>query len=244
MNKKKQREFDFLIEFKKASGYNFNILEYDRESPDFIIENKNQKIGVEIREVFIDEIIQQKGGSHLKLEEAEQERIINSAREAYQEKALPPIIVKVKFISGIKFSKNINEKITKTLFQSLSKVELVNWENTNIIDRDFPNDLSQYFSLVYVQRSPNQNNSWQPILFGFVYDLSEEKIRDIIRAKEKKIHRYQKSANINWLIIPSDGRYPSSMIDISTKKLNFKIDSLFDKIFFLTYPKVKTFVLK
>lgn len=241
MNIKKEIELDFLNEFKKTTEYNFDILEIDRESPDFIIKHKNRNIGVEITGYFIDDNIGEKGGSHLKLKESEQEKVINSSLNAYQTKKLPPLIVKVKFVSGLIFSKSNKEKISNTLVEALSKVDIENEENKNIVDRTSSNDLSEYFSLVYVLKSPVDKNSWQNINFGFVTDLSEENIRGIIKGKEVKLNRYQESVNINWLVIYSDRRYPSSMIETPKRKLNYKFDTKFDKVFILTYPETKCY---
>ena len=92
-------------------------------------------------------------------------------------------------------------------------------------------------------RNPNHINSWQIINWGTVTNISEEKIRYIVKLKEKKFNLYQKSTHTNWLLIASDSRNPSAMIEVS-EKLNFNIDSKFEKIFFLTYPKIKAYCIK
>ena len=184
MNRKKQRELDFLNTFREVSNYNFTIEDSNRESPDFIINYKNKIIGVEVTEYFTDDDIEKKVGSRLKLKEIEQEKVLNSAFKACQTKKLPPLIVKVQFVSGLIFSKSNKVKMSNTLVEAISKTDIGNGENKNIVDRTSPNELSEYFSLVYVQRSRVDKNSWQNINFGFVADLSEEKINAIIKRKE------------------------------------------------------------
>jgi len=77
-NLKKQREFDFLLEFKEAVNFDFDVIEKNRECPDFIICYNNDKIGVEVTEYFIDIRNNSNKGSRLKNLESIEQGIINN----------------------------------------------------------------------------------------------------------------------------------------------------------------------
>jgi len=243
-NLKKQREFDFLLEFKEAVNFDFDVIEKNRECPDFIICYNNDKIGVEVTEYFIDIRNNSNKGSRLKNLESIEQGIINNALKYYLTTSRPSLSVKVNFISGIVFRENDRKKISKLLCKYLSNIAIDIWENVDVLGNHDSNELSKYFSLVHATRIQDGNeNSWQNIKWGIVADITENIIFDIIRSKENKLGEYKKNTDFNWLLIVSDGRYPSSMVGISDK-FNFIVDSEFDKIFFLSYPKVRIIELK
>lgn len=244
INLKKQRELDFLLLFKKSTNYNFKIENHYPEPPDFIISYNNKKIGIELTEYFIDLNDKHTRGSQLKSKESIKQGIVNRALKYYKEQALPPIRVWVNFLPGLIFSKAIKEKISQILYERLSNIKLDICERENILGNDYSNNLSTYFKSVQVLRIPDKfENYWTIDNWSFVANLSKETISDIIRRKEEKIKSYKEPTDSNWLLIVSDRMYPSSKVGIS-EKFNFRFDSKFDKIFFLTYPEVRTFKLK
>lgn len=244
INFKKQRELDFLHEFKKTVKFNFKIIENNRECPDFIISYNNQNIGIEVTEYFIDLNDNYNKGSRLKSIESIEQSIINNALKYYIETSRQPLSVLVHYLPGLNLLNSDRDKISRVLCECLSNIEIDIWERINILEKYDSYNLSKYFNSVQVRRIPDTlENDWKNNKWGIRANISEKIIFEIIRNKENKLGEYKKITDYHWLLIVSDGMYPSSMVGISDK-FNFKVESEFDKIFFLTYPEVRIFKLK
>lgn len=239
---KKREEYDFLIEFKNTVTFNFEITEKDRESPDFVIRYKNQNIGVELTKYFKDN--ENNYGSRIKSIEGYKDRIINKALDNYIKTSNPPLRVYINYSPGLNFKEIKRDVISNLLCNCLIEMKANLWERIDLLKIDNSKDLSRYFSSVYALRLPDKcENYWTSINFGFVNGISEKVIITRIREKEKKLEQYKKVTSRNWLIIICDGRNPSSMVSVSDC-INFKIKSMFEKVFFLTYPETCVFELQ
>jgi len=242
---KKQEEIDFFIEFRNAVDFDFEIIENNRESPDFIICYDNQNIGIEMTKYYNDINEKDSRGSILKGIENEKSKTINSALKYYSKNVNNrPLRVLINFVPGLKLKRNNREEIARILCDCLSNLQINKYDVIDVITDSYHNLLSKYFSSIHVTGLPfDKKDCWTSINWGIVNVSPEENISIRIRDKEEKIEEYRKVTNRNWLLIVSDGRNPSSMISVGDN-FNYKVKSKFDKVYFLRYPETRVYELQ
>ncbi len=230
----KKRE-EFWIElFHKVSGLNFKIK--SGESPDCIIEYKSEKVGLEVADIFAGKI--GKKGSLLKAKEQFKESILTKAKEQYISKLLRPIRLNTIFSSNINSNKIDPTYVSQILYEFLDKIKLKEWEKIRCSESSENwGNMSKFFSSLHILGLPNKlENYWTSIDFSFASTITKELLITAKREKEEKLLKiYKRKVSKNWLLLVSDGRFPSSNFDISNINIP-PIKSGFNKMFLLLYP--------
>jgi len=230
----KKREKFWIELFHKVSGLNFKIK--SGESPDCIIKYKLEEIGLEVADIFTGKI--GKKGSLLKAKEQFKESILTKAKEQYISKLLRPIRLNSIFSANINSNKTDLTYVSQILYEFLSKIEFKEWENVRCSESsDNWGNLSQFFSSLHILGLPNKlENYWTSIEFSFSSIITKELLITSKKKKEEKLLKiYKRKISKNWLLLVSDGRFPSSNIDISNINIP-PMKSGFNKMFLLLYP--------
>jgi|25_taG_2_1085351.scaffolds.fasta_scaffold05748_3 hypothetical protein len=231
---KKDRELDYLNRFKSLYE-NFpsgEILE--SEQPDFIVESKRGKIGIELTELFQDSHL--RGYSKFQQESSSRHLFTNELIAILQN------YVSFTFHIGIEFNefKPVN-KLNKTLI--LKKAfratinRISNLENKQMIEISDFKILPEQINSIHIGRFDGLKESYDEMPEGgTVSDIENIHIESILEKKHKKLKKYQNCSE-QWLLIREGNYYAGSFADF---KITKPIDTLFDKIFILrsNYNKI------
>lgn len=178
------------------------IPENEQKYPDLVIETHDIIFGLEVREMFKDEVLSK--GSNLKKTEQNNIRIMQELSYRYYEKSKKPILVK---IYG-KITSHCFDKILDILFNCS-----VN-QNENI-SKYLPTDNG--LVSIHITGLPSKFRSysdWQNISdnFGFVKSLDTNSIEEIISIKARKLSKYSQIIEVISLLLYCTHSFSSGMI--------------------------------
>ena len=182
------------------------------ESPDFIANIKNKKIGIELTEVI----------NHLEIKKIESQlnKIFRQAEILLEQEDT------AKY-RGVYFLE----------FHHLSKIDLLEKQNEMVFS--IVKSIRQNKSYGYVKKirkSPHRRNVFitPDFTMGLFDELSSEKIIELIEKKNEKFPYYDRSVEECWLVIVSDMNSLASRYTFIQNKENLhQIKSPFHKIFHL-----------
>ena len=182
------------------------------ESPDFIANFNNKKIGIELTEVI----------NHLEIKKIESQlnKIFRQAEILLEEEDT------AKY-RGVYFLE----------FHHLSKIDLLEKQNEMVFS--IVKSIRQNKSYGYVKKirkSPHRRNVFitPDFTMGLFDELSSEKIIELIEKKNEKFPYYDRSVEECWLVIVSDMNSLASRYTFIQNKENLhQIKSPFHKIFHL-----------
>jgi hypothetical protein len=222
----KKEELNFAKKAGELLGERWNIDESPNENdwPDLVISDVNQKFGLEVRNLYKDEI---KSGSSLR--EIESIRASNLVRlsEAYYK------------ISNIPISLNILGDINR---KGVSEVANILKEKAESLSEQNELDfkIDQFEIKFYITRLPmsfGQYNRWQNVgdYVGWVSELLFQKIQSAISIKESKLDKYRSNIeDVRLLLVvnrmKNSGRVklPGNISDIT---------SSFNVVYLMLYPE-------
>ena len=194
-----------------------------RESPDFLLDGEGKRIGVELTELIL---------SALRARESLENLIINTAREFYEERGGPPLIVDVKFQTRLTVSRrdagNIGNHLGKAVFEHVQQGEGVG----RIIGSQLPSVIN---SANFAELLPGARAVWGANRFGAMPDVSVDVIQSALEKKSLRLTEYKKVCDEAWLLICIEDFQPSTWYQIEGKALNWKYETSFDRVYILDY---------
>ena len=239
---KKELEL-FALEFFKEhyEGFPDGELIQD-ESPDFVINDNGNIIGIEIAEVYQDSHID--AGSELKRQEVSENRFEKRLLNAIEKYTQKNIILSVDFSSHHSFSVN---QIDGLVYQCTPHVLefILNHDEgwTRIVNhpsmRRFP--LPKEIDSIYIQLlSPDIPSFNAQSQGGTVSNLEYIHIEQTLLKHEKAMDKY-KICNEYWLVIREGNYYAGSFNNVV---IETPISSKFDKVFIARIREKKVVTLK
>lgn len=231
MISQKEKERKFLIEIKNLKPDLLSGDIIDSESPDFIVDQDSEKLGIEIVEYVRG---QNSGESALRRAEVIRQRIIDKANvEFYKTRDEPlwvlfswyprkyPRKTDVAKLASVAVS-TITNHIPHELFESF---EIENKELSQT-------PLKEFVRKIRVTKVRNKKQAlWSSIESGWISVRSDE-IQKIISSKNTKVEKYKKKCEKVWLVIVADGRHISSNVGLENITSNNQYSSEFDKVIF------------
>ncbi len=212
VHRRKQHEFFLLERFIAALGISAEIVEKERECPDFIIRFEGAAIGVEITGLYISH---DEDGNTMQTQESISSRIAASARDLYEQFAGPPAHVTVCFSPG-RDLRTLNRYETATALAAYIKgLNLSPWQRVDWRPEDEESDaaLPDEFSFVHALGVPSVDmGHWGVARAGWVAPLSASSLQDRINEKAHRLPRYKDSVTENWLVVIADATKPSQLI--------------------------------
>lgn len=215
MTRKIQKEIEkyFVEQFAIQMNYDWNVIipENEQKYPDLLIETANNTFGLEVRELFKDEIFSK--GSNLKKTEQSNIRTMQNLSYRYYKKSKRPILVK---IYGKIASYNID-----IILDILIDSKVNEYEN---ISKYLPT--SDGLVSIHITGLPSKFESysdWQNISdnIGFVKLLNTNSIEEIIRIKAINLSKYSQIVNVVSLLLYCSHSFSSGMIRFTVgKELN------------------------
>jgi hypothetical protein len=223
MTRKIQKELEgiYLKKLDSLIGNKWEITEH--ETPDFIVIENGKEIGIELTEVFIDNM--EKKGSALKIIESINGKSIKWISDQYY--MMGGSSIKVDFM-GIKNIHPVKEKILKKLLQRKEKVI---WDQF-CIDVE---DVGQ-LRVMDLPREAGNYKIWRSIsdTCGLVGTITEGIIQRAVNKKSTMLLKYPENLFKKYLVLVANRVYNSGRLQFDEE---IQIDGKgFDKVYFLIYP--------
>ncbi len=227
---KKARERLFLDEF--ATIYPAfpagNIVH--RESPDFLIEQDTQVIGIEIVDYIRG---QNKGESEERRIEVLWQKVANEAKQKFEAKYNIPLLVHFHWNKHYVLRQSEISQLADNAVNIMENfVPTQLFENVRIGSDELDDTLlEKVCHSITVWKVRNEKQSlWSFIGSGWIEGQTNE-IQYLLDSKDNKVQEYLRVCDKVWLIIVADGRYISSNIDISSAVANNAYKSSFEQVF-------------
>lgn len=231
MNKQKERYY--LEEFIKKSSLDIEVMQKEREKPDFEVRHDSSIKGIELVEVL--KGVRPTGGSPQKKLESFRSDIMAIARREYFSKCQIPIEVKAfmatRLPKGGKGKNLVAQEIVGLLKSTTTSGQCF------VPVRVSGNGKS--ISFLYITRVPNEiNPTWLCLnnRVGWSRLLSDADIASLIASKEKKIPTYKESYDSMLLLLVVDSSSVSSMFHVSDLAHIKLASSDFERIYLYLYP--------
>ena len=238
-NFKKQTETDHLMRFKEnLAGFPEGDI-VPSESPDFTVEARSRRIGIEIVGLFRDEL--DSGGLPRRARERLQDKLLWEATRLYEAKdeAMPFVEV------GVHWSSHV--PVTKSRLQEVAAV-LADLVATNLPDLGghvrigYPHpawkSLPREVDHLFVSRPASlPENAWGSSRGDTVPTLTSDDLQEAIDRKEGKLPSYRRGCSEVWLLVVSDGLAPSNHFELAPEVESALFSTDFDRVFYLHYSK-------
>jgi hypothetical protein len=231
MRAKKDHELYHLLQFKDVFD-NFPGGEIIRsESPDFIVNNGDKKIGIEVTKIFKST---RSGEPPLQAIEATCRKIASSASKICAERKIPPLTVSLHFIRKQEILHvrrgQLSRQIADFVCNNIPLPEAYQSFHPEHGDSTLPNHVHAItigrFSVLTKHDFNVPSADWAQ------KDFSAE-IQQAINSKNPKLIHYNDSCAEHWLLIVSEGSGPSSFFDLSGGTRDVVFESRFDRNFFM-----------
>lgn len=212
-NPQKKSELFILGKFiNSLHSEQIEIIEVNRESPDFVIKNNNELIGLEIVEAKNDNI-----------KPKTTEDLLEEASKVFAEK-YPEIKMEVYFtFKDFELSFNKANKA--------SYIQQICYAAYNCF-----NGVQQYPGFIddiYILKRGGKRVFFSQVWAGYMNDLNESIVQNIIHKKEKLINTYKEKSQTNsqWLLIATTKGAPNSYDIEYVDEMSFS--SLFGRVYLL-----------
>lgn len=210
-NPQKKSELFILKKFVNSlESDQIEIIEVEREAPDFLIKNNNELIGLEIVEAKSENI-----------KPKTTEDLLENASKVFVEKH--PEIKMDLYFTFKNFELSFNRTNKETVIQQICDAAYNCYKGVS----DFPGFIDD----VYILRRGGKNVFFGQIWAGYVNDLNESIIKTLISKKEKLIETYKEKSQIDkqWLLIATSIGAPNSYDIEYANGMSFS--SLFDRVY-------------
>ena len=235
-NNKKSEELRRLKNFQDEAakaGLEFEILEIDQESPDFLIKYDGRCVGVEITEIHIDENpkdqsqndskngspsrkkrrIKDKGSPSRKKRHIK-DKIVERAQEQYSSTRSRSIYAFFNF-NDSEFLASANSKTMDDMVEDIvnvlgdSNLDDMEISTRKKIDRHSTPPTPSFVKFIGVHKTPKDTERpWQQDNASFTKKLQPCDLKEVLKIKNKKFEDYQKTVCENWLLIYADYDLP------------------------------------
>jgi hypothetical protein len=217
----KLRERFFAEQAARSLGKSWIVLPEERENPDFIVADGEQRFGLEVAAVFIGE--QDETGSTMKKNESEVQKTINALRAQYEASAQAKL--NVKFVGKIE---------PETLANVVPALIALDLDSKPI---RFQTVLDEKLGL-RVHVTKGFRSDWYSVndRVGWVNRSPEQIIAGAIRAKGDKLARYKSSVGEDIrLLLVADAIQNSGKLRLAPES---RFDLLgFCEVYFYLYPE-------
>jgi hypothetical protein len=210
--------------------------------PDLIVHTNEGDLGIEHTRIFRTD---HSNGIVRQEQESLEDRIVNRAREIYEQYGGPSLQVAVSFNSNIRIGKKDVSSLSTFLASIVARYvpdvgQQFILEAARFIPRPFPSEID----IIFIGRHSGGEMSWVVYRGDNVPSLTAEHIEDRIQHKEAKRVEYLRRCSKIWLLIVETGGVPSSHFEIPTEVLERVYKSNFDRIFLFGDVRCEVIELK
>lgn len=229
---KKQRELSLLTAFAKAADLKINVLESERESPDFVVAFEGRRIGVEVTELFIEN----NGRSfqpHARTSIGS--RIATRARQRYEELGGKPVHVSIGLTLGDELRNAKRDVLAESLAQFLVSLDpplnqAISWHPAFEND-PLPPEV-HYLNILAV-RSWSMAH-WYVPESGWAVPLEVGILQAKVDEKASKLSSYRQTISEVWLLIAAKGTSAAQFFEIRSDLRPELVKSPFARTYYLS----------
>ncbi len=240
---KKQHERFLLDRFLELQGITSGDI-VPGESPDFLVDLKGHKVGIEVTEIFIrrnrlEANPQPRKELLLQAVESVTNQIVSKAQKTYFDARNPPVLATIWFSDGIALDRKKGDQVAGLIARQIQSMNLKNsqkgaWRSSE--DENAERSLSESVAIIHAYGVPDQLFArWTVGRPAVVAPLTTKHLQDVIDEKAKKFNRYKEKAEGVWLLIFADHTRPSQMFFVATDFPSDSVSSLFTKTFYCDY---------
>lgn len=212
------------------------------EEPDFLIHCNNRVVGIELtdlhRETPPGQVPQQ-------AREAMRNRVVTRAKELYDARCLPPVLVSFHLDDRIHVQKSEVEQFAAELAALVSAN--IPWENSS---NEVPTDWHDFRKLPAILHkvSVRRLDVVTKTFFSapgatWVASLSREDIVRALASKEPKLAAYRTRCDEAWLVINADIESMATWFDFYSAPLQEPFTTAFDRVFVVRHFRGKAYEL-
>jgi len=189
----------------------YDIIDGNREEPDFIIENENEKVGIELMRIFDIET---------KIQEGYFETICNTAQKILEvDSNFPNFLICVYIHPNLKKCQSLKKKYVDILVDVVKDLVLNN--------KFTKNELVSHATI----NKHSQKSIYPNLGAYFQKTITEHQIIESIKSKEKKLPTYiENSVSKQWLVLVI-GNVGASSLEVSEMFEMNTIETNFDRVF-------------
>ena len=190
--------------------------------PDLIVTEETSTIGLEVREIYLDETI---GGSPKKaLETQNRKQIANLAKDYYLQNKVP---VKLNLLGCVGYP----EELLQLLTDEVDKLSVWEQKRFEVGDR----------CVAFITRLPEEFNGycrWISVSdrVGLVANIEQSRIESVIAKKAEKLEKYKKNISDVRLLIVSNRIYNSGKAQLMQNVQCHLFG--FSSVYYISFPDV------
>ena len=199
----KVQERIFVDEAMKLLGVEWQIID-EGESPDFGINDNGEEFGLEVRQVFVDEVVG--SGSSAKKLESDQQRLIQIISTTYYKNQYAPLHVQFAGTIAKHDVKNIVEILAKSRPKYFGPESLLEFEKVSVGElvlylKPLPPSFEKYSRWISVSSR-----------VGWVSEISSSSLQSAVDSKAAKLPSYKVKYEKNVLLLVADRTYNSGRL--------------------------------
>ena len=197
------------------------------ESPDFIIESKFLKVGIELTEIFQDSHLL--GYSRFEQLSSDGNKFTLQLIEKLQKYLDFTFTIGIFFNDSNYLRKSKNQNTLNEIFKVCLDTLLILEDRERRVIKDYKK-LPKEIDEIHISKFDGLESSYNECPEGgSVSDLTDLHLNHVLKKKHKKLKDYEE-CNEHWLLIKEGKYYSGSFGEI---KIDSEFDSIFDKIFLL-----------
>lgn len=232
---KKDRERLHLERFIQSAPALQDATIVPNERPDFVAISPEKRVGIEHRQLFLDEGVHS-GGSALRAAESNRENIVRRAQRRYEGRATAPkVAVAVFWLDHVELTRTrrgelpaeIAECVQKNLPSENSAVSI---EQTGLPGSPLPPEID---ALRITRFDVLKRNHWSNPTLAWIGALDFSYLSTVIAEKEGKLPDYGGNLDAIWLLLVVEGFNPSSALELPKETAEANFETMFDKVFVL-----------
>ena len=236
---KKMTEMIWLKKFRIKAGLKFEILDRERERPDFLIKFDGRRVGVEIAELQIDQSrIGASQGSKMQKEHRIRTEIVERSQKRYFEKGYRSLNAKLLFETQSDSLPTLNRsELARTVVDDvLGQLHLGVMEKCRLDQHSDP-PVPPPVSVIHATGLPESiEPHWQLIDPGWSRALQPGDLKLILLKKNQLVDQYRKAAYENWLLIVADGIRSHGRFRLPMESCSAWPESRFERTYVLCEP--------
>jgi len=224
--------------FLLSQGYPISSLEWDRESPDGLIQIEEGLIGIEVTEV-VEATPRQLIPPQMW--EAEARRAVRAAQDSFERRHSVALVVRIEFRPEWRPNKRQATALGDELATLVEEKTPSKYLASGVPFKPFQvREPQPDVSCLYIGHNRQSlGGYWTPGFGGSNQYVTADDIQETVRRKEPEVEVYKRAAPIVWLLIECDLPGQGIALDVPLPSSNVTVISGFDKVFCCGFGRVK-----
>lgn len=237
-----RERFQLKSFIQKFAEFPVGDQEWEGETPDLIVKTVSGRLGLEHTTLYTDDSTngsRKKKGSHKKNQESLQWSVVDSALTEYAKSELPAVSAEVWFDVAVPLTQKTYKSVATDLAHAAQ--DIVSMPGSRDIEdfrcreyeRRFVDPLPLEILRIHLHREPRTEYVvWYPEIPWVVSELKVLNIQETIQQKERNLSECRTKCDELYLLIASEGLYPSSNFALTDEVRSHAFQTRFDRVFY------------